>query len=266
MDKSITIYLAGPLFGLADKVHNAKLASYLKGFGYSIWLPQNISQMFNLKEGVDIFDICRHCRDMANSCDVLIANLDGADTDSGTAMEFGIALNSRKHTFVIGTRTDFRTDFSNEIGINGMFLLADAIIYYPASVFDSPYTIKEKEFYTHLASSIDTLIVDEWEKRKSGKSSKEERDLNHKADIYFVVGDKRDKVKPEDNSNSDDMTSDNDQPIDNEPIDNAGAVELGFSNIKWDDVNQDDVNQDDVNQDDVNQEESGDNLGRRNNV
>lgn len=92
--------------------------------------------------------------------DVIVANLDGPDTDSGTALEVGISLatallTNQNKPKVICVRTDFRTNREQEIGINAMFNLADKLLYLPAYV----NSLEEvTEFYENLAKKIDAAI------------------------------------------------------------------------------------------------------------
>jgi nucleoside 2-deoxyribosyltransferase len=95
------IYLAGPLFTLAEKNFNAALAALLEGepYGHEIWLPQRYEQGGHQEQVT--FD-----RDVEGIewSDVVVANMDGADPDSGTCWECGYAY-ARKIGVVI-----FRTD------------------------------------------------------------------------------------------------------------------------------------------------------------
>src|ERR1700751_4103698 len=96
------IYLAGPLFTLAEKDFNAALAARLKEspYNHEIWLPQEYEQ--GAKEERATFE-----NDVAGIewSDVVVANMDGADPDSGTCWECGYAYRKKP---VILFRTDFR--------------------------------------------------------------------------------------------------------------------------------------------------------------
>lgn len=106
-----TVYLAAPLFGEADCDFNRKLRNELVSAGFKVFLPQEDSN--NIKNHKDrgriIFN--RNLKGIENS-DILVAVIDGADIDSGTAWEIGFAYSKGKPVF--GLRTDFRT-----LGIEG---------------------------------------------------------------------------------------------------------------------------------------------------
>jgi nucleoside 2-deoxyribosyltransferase len=142
--------MAGPLFSAADRTHNLKLAAYLTFEGYDCILPQE-TKLINLKE------IAEQCFNSCSSSDIVLANLDGPDADSGTSMEVGIALALHPRPIVIGYRTDFRTAIDKEVGINAMFKLVDHIVYMPSwNIVD--YIKQSDEFYRALADSICALI------------------------------------------------------------------------------------------------------------
>lgn len=94
------IYLAGPLFTLAEQNFNESLYKYLIEKGYGVFLPQ---QECAGKEGRDIYTTC--LGGLA-SAGLVVAILDGADADSSTCWECGYAV--AKGIPVIGVRTDFR--------------------------------------------------------------------------------------------------------------------------------------------------------------
>ena len=121
------LYLAGPLFTLAERTFNIKLAQALSEFGHEVLLPQEFC------EGVDSPAlIALRCRQQLSRSEVVLINLDGADTDSGTAFEAGIAVELRKRT--LGYRTDFRRSGDDvESGANAMFRELTLIIRYQGS-------------------------------------------------------------------------------------------------------------------------------------
>ena len=100
------IYLAAPLFSEAECGFNRRLRDELRKAGFSVFLPQEDSN--NVKDKVNrqkiIFD---KNLDAIGRSDILVAVLDGADVDSGTAWEIGYACAKGKP--VLGLRTDFRT-------------------------------------------------------------------------------------------------------------------------------------------------------------
>jgi nucleoside 2-deoxyribosyltransferase len=94
------IYLAGPLFNTAEREFNAKLANLLRKQGHDVWLPQENEQRD--KTAKEVFDKDVEGIDWA---EVVVANMDGADPDSGTCWECGYAYKKKP---VVVFRTDFR--------------------------------------------------------------------------------------------------------------------------------------------------------------
>lgn len=107
----------------------------------------------------NLLGVCEHCAEQAIKSDVIVANIDGADADSGTSIEVGLACHAKffgkKGPLVICYRTDSRTALEQELGINAMFQLAHKIICKPAFA----NSISEvKKFYEELAREIDEAI------------------------------------------------------------------------------------------------------------
>jgi len=95
------LYLAGPLFSLAEQRFNVDLARFLKKKGFKVWLPQ--AHEPRDKTAKAIFDMDVEGLDWA---DMVVACMDGPDPDSGTAWECGYAFGKGKP--VVCYRTDFR--------------------------------------------------------------------------------------------------------------------------------------------------------------
>src|SRR5262249_32207556 len=100
------IYLAGPLFSTAERDFNARLAGLLRAKGHEVWLPQDFDQQTMTPR--QIFDKDVEGVDWAEA---VVANMDGADPDSGTCWECGYAY---KKKFIVLFRTDFR--IGHEVG------------------------------------------------------------------------------------------------------------------------------------------------------
>lgn len=94
------IYLAGPLFSTAERDFNARLAQLLRDVGHEVWLPQESEQ--TSMTPAQIFE-----EDVAGIdwAEVVVANMDGPDPDSGTCWECGYAYRKKP---VVVFRTDFR--------------------------------------------------------------------------------------------------------------------------------------------------------------
>lgn len=93
------IYWAAALFTTAERMFNVAMANAILGYasGTTIRLPQEELP------SQDIYD--QNMADLIN-CDMVIAVVDGPDTDSGTAFEVGYAVAMNKKVWLV--RTDFR--------------------------------------------------------------------------------------------------------------------------------------------------------------
>lgn len=105
------VYLAAPLFSEAECEFNRKLRDEIKRAGFNVFLPQEDSNNIKDKKNRQKIIFDKNLDAIENS-DILVAVLDGADMDSGTAWEIGYACAKGKP--VLGLRTDFRT-----LGIEG---------------------------------------------------------------------------------------------------------------------------------------------------
>ena len=106
------VYLAAPLFSDAERRFNATIAALLKAQFFRVHLPQEIGDCSaNRDEDHHAMIFQRNIRALAES-DIVVAVIDGADADSGTAWEMGYAFASGKR--VIALRTDFRRVGDNE--------------------------------------------------------------------------------------------------------------------------------------------------------
>ncbi len=111
------IYLAGPLFSIAEKEFNLTLAEKLKSLmdEIEIIIPQLYSQ--HILSDPDFTDkVFNYCTKSITDCDLVVAILEGSDADSGTCIELGMAY--AQQIPVIGVRTDFRS--SEDRGLNLM--------------------------------------------------------------------------------------------------------------------------------------------------
>ena len=109
MTATKTIYLAAPLFSMAEQEFNRKLCNMIVKSGFSVFLPQEDSNdttdMRHEEKQKYIFQ--QNLKAIDNS-DIIVAVLDGgSDVDSGTAWELGYAFATNKS--VLGLKTDFRT-------------------------------------------------------------------------------------------------------------------------------------------------------------
>jgi nucleoside 2-deoxyribosyltransferase len=168
-----SVYLAGPLFNVGERRHNSELERSLntcaekQGITLKITSPQKtaINRLTSQTKGFDVRGIVADCiRDSANH-DVILCNLDGPDADSGTSVEYGIALGQAvaarrlsdhvgaiKTPLIITYRTDFRTAHEKEVGVNAM-LMAEGTkhVYIPCFATEED---EFNKFYDSLASQI----------------------------------------------------------------------------------------------------------------
>ncbi len=94
------IYLAGPLFTAAEQEFNRQLSSALQAAAHEVWLPQEHEPRERTAKAIFEEDV--KGMDWA---EVVVANMDGPDPDSGTCWECGYAFGKKP---VILFRTDFR--------------------------------------------------------------------------------------------------------------------------------------------------------------
>lgn len=103
------VYLAGPLFSHADQAwHRAAKSRIEAETGHTvIWPFELFDQAEIARWGLDAPRvIMADCRDALAASGLMIALLDGAQVDDGTAWEVGFA--HARGIPVIGIRTDFR--------------------------------------------------------------------------------------------------------------------------------------------------------------
>ena len=114
------IYLAGPLFTAAEWHWNSQLADVLRAAGHEVFLPQEHAEKY-LDETGQITDPSSLFGDNVSEIDdaqAVLAILDGADVDSGTAWEVGYAV--AKNKLIVGLRTDLRRSGDTEDDLNLM--------------------------------------------------------------------------------------------------------------------------------------------------
>jgi nucleoside 2-deoxyribosyltransferase len=103
-----TIYQAGPLFSEADKAFHRELFAHLRLAGYTVIWPGDLLTDKQIAEAGPhapsmIFNACREAIDRST---LMVALLDGAQVDDGTAWEIGYAY--AKGIPIYGIRTDAR--------------------------------------------------------------------------------------------------------------------------------------------------------------
>ena len=96
------LYFAAPLFTTAERDFNATVVAGLRKMGHEVFLPQEQEQRGATPNKIFQGDV-----NGINWADIVVANMDGADPDSGTCWECGYA-NGKKP--VILYRTDIREE------------------------------------------------------------------------------------------------------------------------------------------------------------
>ena len=110
----MNVYMAGPLFTSAERAHNLRLAELLEQRDpiFKCILPQVRGEALY----PDLKAVFKDCLEQAEHAGVVVACVDGAESDSGTAFEMGFAYG--KGVPIVAYRTDFR---GSEIdGLNAM--------------------------------------------------------------------------------------------------------------------------------------------------
>ena len=100
------VYLAAPLFSEAERNYNQNIAELLHQQFFDVYLPQDIGDDTAFREQCEYTRIYENNRQALHDADLVIAIIDGADADSGTAWEIGYARALGKR--IIALRTDFR--------------------------------------------------------------------------------------------------------------------------------------------------------------
>ena len=100
------IYLAAPLFSEAERAYNAKLAALLTENLFEVYLPQEAGDDSDTRGESEQNSLYHKNCSALDAADIVVAVIDGADADSGTAWEMGYA--SARGKPVIAVRTDFR--------------------------------------------------------------------------------------------------------------------------------------------------------------
>lgn len=115
---TIKIYFAAPLFTQAERIWNQTLANTIveQDPKIEIFLPQIESEKAYINGGFDFAKVQQICLNGIDTSDVIVAILDGPDSDSGTCFECGYAFSKGKK--LIGIRTDLRA--GEDQGLNAM--------------------------------------------------------------------------------------------------------------------------------------------------
>jgi nucleoside 2-deoxyribosyltransferase len=100
------VYLAAPLFSEAERNFNASIARLLEANLFDVHLPQTSGDDSRVRDVWEQERLFVSNKTALDQSDIIVAIIDGADADSGTAWEMGYAFATGKT--VIALRTDFR--------------------------------------------------------------------------------------------------------------------------------------------------------------
>lgn len=100
------IYLAAPLFSEAERFYNSRIAALLRENLFEIYLPQDAGDDSAARDTAVHQQLFSTNVSALEQADIVVALIDGADADSGTAWEMGYARALGKP--VVALRTDFR--------------------------------------------------------------------------------------------------------------------------------------------------------------
>jgi nucleoside 2-deoxyribosyltransferase len=106
------VYLAAPLFSEAERAYNLSVAGHLRNNFFDVYLPQEAGDDSPTRNKEEQFRIFSENLKALETADIIVAIIDGADADSGTAWEMGYAYAHAKQ--VIALRTDFRRSGNHE--------------------------------------------------------------------------------------------------------------------------------------------------------
>lgn len=141
------LYLAGPLFSLAEQGFNVDLARFLKAEGFEVWLPQEHEPRAKTARAIFEMDVAA-----IDAADMVVACMDGPDPDSGTAWECGYAFAKGKP--IVCYRTDFRISGDTEGAPYNLMLTESA-----TARFEVPFRTQRDDFYRRLLQHITQVLA-----------------------------------------------------------------------------------------------------------
>jgi nucleoside 2-deoxyribosyltransferase len=109
------IYMAGPLFNEGDRYTNKLNSDALREKGYTTFLPQEV---VITKDSSELVKAACFYMDLKaiRECDILIANCNGIEIDSGTAAEIGLGYGWNKRMIVY--KSDVRNYYNEVFRLN----------------------------------------------------------------------------------------------------------------------------------------------------
>lgn len=109
------VYMAGPLFNEGDRYTNQRNSDALRERGFTTFLPQEI--VITNKSSELVKAACFYMDLKAiRLCDVLLANCNGIEIDSGTAAEIGLGYGLGKRMILY--KSDVRNYYNETFRLN----------------------------------------------------------------------------------------------------------------------------------------------------
>lgn len=109
------IYMAGPLFNEGDRYTNRRNSDALRQRGYTTFLPQEV--VITNKSSELVKAACFYMDLKAiRLCDILLANCNGLEIDSGTAAEIGLGYGLGKRMILY--KSDVRNYYNERFRLN----------------------------------------------------------------------------------------------------------------------------------------------------
>ena len=109
------VYMAGPLFNEGDRFTNQNNSDALRARGYTTFLPQEVVITNDSSELVKAACLYMDLKAI-RLCDVLLANCNGIEIDSGTAAEIGLAYGIGKKLVLY--KSDVRCYYNSTFVLN----------------------------------------------------------------------------------------------------------------------------------------------------
>ena len=109
------VYMAGPLFNEGDRYTNRRSSDALRALGYTTFLPQEVvitNESSELVKAACFYMDLKAIR----LCDVLLANCNGIEIDSGTAAEIGLGYGLQKRMILY--KSDVRNYYNDTFRLN----------------------------------------------------------------------------------------------------------------------------------------------------
>lgn len=109
------VYMAGPLFNEGDRYTNQRNSDALRERGFTTFLPQEVvitNESSELVKAACFYMDLKAIR----LCDVLLANCNGLEIDSGTAAEIGLGYGLNKRMILY--KSDVRNYYNESFRLN----------------------------------------------------------------------------------------------------------------------------------------------------